>query len=154
MTLWGLNILGMLLQALAAQDYAAQYQIETPLAHKIVVAADKHAVPRDLAFALIRVESNFKPRVRSKSGALGLTQLMPATARYLKPGVTTRQVLQVDTNLDLGLRYFKQMLDRYQNPTMALAAYNRGPGYVDRAPEWQYVRDVLSFAVNTPVNTR
>lgn len=132
------------------QTYAEQYQIPVRLSQQIIVAADRHDIPRDLAFALVKVESNFKPTARSKAGALGLTQLMPATARLLRPRVTNRQLLDPAINLDLGFRYLRLMLDKYPTTGMALAAYNRGPGYVDRAPEWQYVRVVLALLPEVP----
>ena len=83
--------------------------------------------------ALVRQESVFDPRAHSRAGALGLTQLMPATARSL-----TRSVLRVryrraflyepTVNARLGAAYFRSLLDRFNGNTLfALAAYNGGP---------------------------
>jgi soluble lytic murein transglycosylase-like protein len=72
-------------------------------------------------------------RAVSPVGALGLTQLMPATAAELQPGISREEGLERDTNLRLGLRYFRRLLRYYGNDTRAaLHAYNRGMGTVDR----------------------
>lgn len=94
----------------------------------IEAAAVRHGVPADLMMALVRVESCFDARARSIAGAEGLTQLMPATAAAL--GVFDR--LEPGANLDGGARYLARMLDRFADESLALAAYNAGPGNVDR----------------------
>jgi soluble lytic murein transglycosylase-like protein len=83
--------------------------------------------------ALVRQESVFDPRARSRAGALGLTQLMPATARSLSRSLLRaryRQAFLYDpgVNARLGAAYFKSLLDRFNGRTLfALAAYNGGP---------------------------
>src|SRR3989454_8132498 len=66
-----------------------------------------------LAFRLVRVESGFNPRAKSREGALGLTQVLPSTARLYEPGLTTSQLYERDTNLRLGFRYLHDLLERY-----------------------------------------
>lgn len=79
--------------------------------------------------ALVASESSYDPQARSRAGALGLSQLMPGTAAAM--GVTDPfDPLQ---NLTGGARYLSQMLKRFGDPRLALAAYNAGPGAVERA---------------------
>jgi soluble lytic murein transglycosylase len=90
-----------------------------------------------LVHALIRQESSFDVRAQSPAGAMGLMQLMPATAQHVanRNHIGYRPDLLVtdpDYNIQLGSLYFKQLLDKYNNSyPLALAAYNGGPGRVD-----------------------
>lgn len=95
----------------------------------IAPVALRHGLDPDLVTALVRVESCFDPRARSSAGALGLMQLMPATARALGVG----DPFDVAENLEGGSRYLARMLARHGGDLeLALAAYNAGPGAVAR----------------------
>lgn len=113
--------------------YAARYRISTDLAREIESAAVAEGIDPDLAFRLVHVESSFDEMAVSPAGALGLTQLMPATADWLEPGITTEEIFDRRTNLRLGFRYLRLLLRVYDGRVdEALHAYNRGPGTVDR----------------------
>lgn len=112
--------------------------------------AAHHGVDARLARAVVMVESNYQPDARSPKGAMGLMQLMPATARQyaLDDPFDPRQ------NLDAGLRHLRGLLDRYGKgrESLALAAYNAGEGAVSRhggIPPYRetqdYVRRVLTL---------
>lgn len=116
-------------------------------------AAEKYDLPPQLISAVIRAESNFEVRAVSPAGAQGLMQLMPATATEL--GV--KNTFDIEQNIDGGARYLRKMLDRFGGSLKkALAAYNAGPGAVDKYggrvpyPETrQYVQRVLRFSRQT-----
>lgn len=89
--------------------------------------AKRHNVPTDLFLRLIQQESGWNHKARSSKGALGLAQLMPQTARTL--GVNPQDPRQ---NLDGGARYLRQMYNKFGSWRLALAAYNAGPGAVEK----------------------
>jgi soluble lytic murein transglycosylase-like protein len=113
-------------------DYSRRYDIDAGLASSIFDAALGEGIDPDLAFRLVRLESEFNPRAKSPVGAIGLTQLMPSTARFYQKGVTLDDLYDSDTNLKIGFRYLRNLLKLYRgNVEVALVAYNRGEDAVD-----------------------
>lgn len=111
--------------------------------------ADEQKVPRDLFLALIEQESAWNPRALSPKGAQGLGQLMPGTAR----GLGVRDAFDPEQNLRGAARYLKAQLDRFGgNEEFALAAYNAGPGAVQKyggVPPYRETREYV-----TKINAR
>jgi hypothetical protein len=113
-------------------------------------AAAKYNLPGALIKAVIKAESNFDATAVSSAGARGLMQLMPATAEEL--GV--KNSFDIEQNIDGGSRYLRKMLDKFGgNTKLALAAYNSGPGTVQKYngkvpyPETRdYVKRVMRFS--------
>ena len=95
--------------------------------------------------ALIRQESGFVSTARSPAGALGLMQLMPATAKRIDR-VSRRELLDGRTNVRIGVKFFKQLLQRFDGKVdLALAAYNAGPERVDDWRRRYQVEDPVLF---------
>lgn len=126
-----------------APPYSGTYRGE--FLEQARAAARRHGVPEDLFLRLIQQESGWNHRAVSTKGAIGLAQLMPATARGL--GVDPKDPRQ---NLDGGARYLRRQYERFQSWRLALAAYNAGPEAVERhggVPPYRetqnYVRSIL-----------
>lgn len=102
---------------------------ELPFAGLVAAAAAEFALPEALLHAVIRAESNYDPAAVSSRGAVGLMQLMPATAREL--GVADAR--DPAANIRGGARYLRRLLEMFDHDLRrALAAYNAGPGAVER----------------------
>jgi len=138
----------------AVIEYSTRYQITADLAAAVLDAALAEGVEPGLAFALVKAESDFNPRARSPAGAVGYTQILPSTARLYEPGLAERQLYERRTNLHLGFRYLRDLLERYEGAPeaqtrLALLAYNRGPATVQalldagRDPQNGYSTSVL-----------
>ena len=113
------------------QQYSSQFSIPADRATEIYDIALAEGINPDLGFNLVRVESGFRRTAVSTAGAIGFTQIRPSTARWLDPAVETRDLFDTETNLHLGFRYFRYLLEEYNGDTrLALLAYNRGPGRV------------------------
>jgi len=98
-----------------------------PYTELIEPLARQHGVDARLVHALVATESNYAPQARSRKGAMGLMQLMPATARQY----ALADPYDPKANLEAGIRHLKTLLDRFDVP-LALAAYNAGEAAVRR----------------------
>lgn len=116
-------------------DYTNEQKFESFLAgaeqyaDSISKAATTYNVPEKLLAAIMKQESNFNSKAVSSAGATGLMQLMPSTAKYL--GV--KDATDPEQNIMGGAKYLRKMLDQFDdNLSLALAAYNAGPGNVKK----------------------
>jgi soluble lytic murein transglycosylase-like protein len=130
---------------ITAENSHASVDVDTAIEQ----AAARHNVDPNLVRAVVKVESNFNPRAVSPKGAMGLMQLMPATARQLN----VTNPFDPEQNVDAGVRHLKQLLESYGGDIrLTLAAYNAGAGAVARssgvphyAETQNYVRRITSL---------
>ena len=146
--------------AIMLRDYLSEVRVRLPqetmqdMSESITNASVKFDVPPEMILAIIRIESTFDTAAVSNKGAIGLMQLMPATARQVAqelridwPGV---EILEHPAaNIEMGTYYFTKLLARFENTAVALAAYNHGPTRISNLEEAQaelpmgYSRKVL-----------
>ena len=107
------------------------------LSHTIVEEARRHELPVDLVLAVMHVESRFHAFAISPVGALGIMKILPATGRELAsqqglPWSGPQTLFDPEANVRLGIAYLRWLKSRYGHIDVALAAYNWGPGRIDR----------------------
>ena len=97
-------------------------------------ASEKYGVEENLIYSIIKNESNFQNTSSSHKGAQGLMQLMEETAAdsAKKIGITSFDLSNPKTNIEIGTYYYSYLFDKYKNQGLALAAYNAGAGNVDK----------------------
>jgi soluble lytic murein transglycosylase len=142
-------------RTLVEHDYGLRYL--APFRDQVTAKAREVALDDGWVYGLMRQESRFVMDARSSVGAKGLMQLMPATARWVaqKIGLSDyhpSRVAEMDTNVTLGTRYLKMVLESLDNqPVLASAAYNAGPG---RARKWRADRPLEGaiYAETIPFN--
>ena len=121
------------LQLQRAEDilrYSSEYQVPANMVELVYDVALHEGIDPELAFRLVNLESGFTVRARSHANALGLAQVQPATARFYEPTITAEQLYDPETNLRIGFRYLRHLIETYGDVKLALLAYNRGPGRV------------------------
>ena len=106
-------------------------------AEYVTIYADKYGVPENLVYSVIRTESDFESGAISGAGAVGLMQILPSTFKWLTSDVLFEHLnegmlFDPETNIRYGTYYLSFLYDRYGDWDLALAAYNGGPGNVDK----------------------
>ena len=126
--------------AITFVDVTSQAHAAKPWRTEAAATAAKHTIPPNLFLALIKAESGFNAKAVSPKGAIGLTQLMPATAKAL--GVDPHDPHE---NLTGGARYLRQQYERFGSWSLALAAYNAGPTRVARLGRIPNIPETKAF---------
>jgi soluble lytic murein transglycosylase-like protein len=123
----GLGYTGTAIRSQYRQLRQSRYQVAADLAEVIYETALQQGIDPELAFRLVHLESRFQPRAESRAGAIGLAQVQLATAKYYDPGITPDRLYDPATNVRIGLRFLRDLLDQYDDVELALLAYNWGP---------------------------
>ncbi len=135
--------------------FSSRYRIPADLASLVYDVALSEGIDPELAFRLVHLESRFRPRATSSAAAYGLAQVQVGTAKFYKPDVTVEMLYEPETNLRIGFRYLRDLMERYGDVKLALLAYNRGPGRVQqlmgqgRDPENGYASQLMEGYVGT-----
>ncbi len=130
-------------RAKVVMNYSSMYRIPADLSAAIYDIALAEGINPAIGFRLVQIESGFDPKAKSRVGAIGYTQLMPATARFYMPQIDEALLYDRDINLRVGFRFLHQLMNRFDdNLHYALLAYNRGP---------TTVREILAHGGN-PAN--
>lgn len=116
-------------------SFSRRFHVDAVLSAQVYDAAIHAGLDPELAFPLVRLESDFKSTAVSSAGALGLTQLMLPTARSYEKDVSREDLLTPEVNLRIGFRYLRDLIRQHHNVQLALLAYNRGPAAVEIARE-------------------
>ena len=118
--------------------------LDTPYGEIIATVSEAQGVDPMVVRALIQVESKFRPTARSPKGAMGLMQLMPSTVREYN----VRNPFEPKANIEAGIKHLKTLIDRFGSSLeLALAAYNAGPGAVEKfngVPPYRETRDYVT----------
>ena len=128
----GLGFLGdFLITCMEKQSYPEGY------AEYVTVYSEKYGIPEHLIYSVIRTESDFESGAVSRVGAIGLMQLLPDTFKWLTDDVLFEHMevgmlYDPETNIRYGTYYLSFLYDRYGSWDLVLAAYNGGPGNVDK----------------------
>jgi soluble lytic murein transglycosylase-like protein len=120
----------------------AYFREHVPYGDIIFREARRNDLPPELIAAMVHTESDFRPRLISNKSAQGLMQIVPGTARLL--GIN--DPFDPQQNIAAGTKYFRYLLNRFDDETMALAAYNAGEGNVERfggIPPFPETRDYI-----------
>jgi hypothetical protein len=119
-------------RANAILENSERYQIPADLSASIYDIALSEGIDPSLGYQLVKIESQFNRKAKSKMQAYGYTQLQVATARFYQAGIKEKDLYDRDTSLRLGFRFLNELLARFNYDVhLALLAYNRGPAKVD-----------------------
>ena len=95
--------------------------------------SEEFGIDKFLVYSIIKAESNFNKDAKSKSGAVGLMQLMEKTAQEIDSGIKEQDLYNEETNIKIGIEYYSKLLKYYNNSLeLSLVAYNAGIGTVDK----------------------
>lgn len=116
--------------------------------NEIEAASLKYGIPPETILAMAKAESNFREKVVSKKGAVGVMQVLPSTAKWYvekkQESYIKSELYDCGRNIDIGTGYFKYLYDDFKDMDTALAAYNAGPNRV-KEKGWGNIRETQKY---------
>lgn len=146
----------LLFGILKIQNFILKKIYKTDYSEYVYKYSEQNNIDPLLTFAIIKAESNFNRNIKSKSGAIGLMQLMESTALEQAEEVNeeipvTESLYNPEINIKIGTKYYSKLIQKYNNNTLlALAAYNAGIGNVDKWIEQGIIKQDGSDIENIP----
>lgn len=145
----------LLFGILKIQNFILKKIYKTQYSEYVYKYSEQNNIDPLLTFAIIKAESNFNRNIKSKSGAIGLMQLMESTAleeaeEVNEEIVVTESLYNPEVNIKIGTKYYAKLMKKYDNYLVALAAYNAGIGNVDNWIEQGIIKQDGSDIENIP----
>jgi hypothetical protein len=148
-----IKVLSVFVMFLAPTASATYYYDTEDIQQQVISEAKRQNLAPSLALAIAKVESNFNPNALSHAGAKGVMQIMPRTAEQVF-GVNQSRLFEPDVNIKLGVKFIKQLLERYENRLdIALSHYNGGSGVKNRQGELKVIPATRNY-VNKVLNSQ
>ncbi len=150
-----LCIVILLFGILKVQNYILKKIYKIEYSEYVYKYSEENNIDPLLTLSIIKAESNFKRNIKSSSGAIGLMQLMEATAveeanEINEEVIVTEALYNPEMNIKIGTKYFAKLMKKYENTLIALAAYNAGIGNVDSWLKDGIIKDDGSDIENIP----
>ncbi len=150
-----ISIMILLFGILKIQNFILKKIYKTQYSEYVYKYSEQNNIDPLLTFAIIKAESNFNRNIKSKSGAIGLMQLMESTAleeaeEVNEEIVVTESLYNPEVNIKIGTKYYAKLMKKYDNYLVALAAYNAGIGNVDNWIEQGIIKQDGSDIENIP----
>ena len=149
-----LSIIFVLFRIINIDDIVMKKIYPLKYSESVEKYSEEYDIDKYLVYAIIKAESNFNTEAKSSSNAIGLMQIIESTAIETASNmglqVTEQDLFEPELNIKIGLKYFKSLLEKYNNYSIAIIAYNAGIGNVDKWIETGVIKEDGTDLENVP----